>query len=388
MKIAVIRRECGLDSGGAEAYCANVAAGLGSMGHEVTVIADSISVDGPDFIRARLRGRGSIAKNISFFKSVENVMGQESFDISYGLSRVAPVDVLRISDPLHMAWLELGYEKGSRLRRLMPRHRMLLMLEKKAVMAARHFVVNSFLVKRQLRQYYKVPDSRIDVIYNGVDQERFKPALREKRWRIREELGIRPEDIVFMFAGSDLKRKGFAHLAKAFSRLYGNIGHGNGRRFYLVVAGTMGNAEYKDYFEADKLTERVRWLGYREDMENIYGISDLFILPTRYDPFANTTLEAMSCGIPVLTTVFNGASEIFRASIPWLVIEKNDSEHLASSMLKFVSMGKDEMKNIREQSFKIAEAYSWSRHLESLETVFKELVENGGRVGLPKVEKD
>ena len=387
MKIAVIRRECCLDSGGAEAYCANVASGLGNMGHDVTVIADSISVDGPDFIRARVKGRGSIAKNISFFKSVEYVMGQKSFDISYGLSRVAPVDVLRISDPLHMAWLELGYEKGFRLRRLMPRHRMLLMLEKKAVMAARHFVVNSFLVKKQLKQYYKVPDFKIDVLYNGVDKERFKPILEEKREGIREELGIGPEDIIFLFAGSDLKRKGFAHLAEAFSRLYGNIGHGNDRRYYLVVAGTMGNSECKDYFKDNGLSEQVKWLGYREDMENIYGISDLFILTTRYDPFANTTLEAMSCGIPVLTTVFNGASELYSASVPWLVIEKNNSEHLASSMLKFVSMGRDERKNLREQALKIAEAYSWSRHLKSLEKVFKELVESSGRVGIPKVEK-
>jgi len=371
VKLAIIRRECGFDSGGAEAYCANVSARLSEKGYDVTILADKGDVRGPDFRRAMVRGRGSIAKNISFFKSVEELLSKGDFDITYGLSRVAPVDVLRISDPLHAAWLDLGYSGRSWLRRIMPRHRMLLMLEKKAVNGASHIVVNSSLVKKHLMSYYDVSPERITVVYNGVDTARFRPVSPDIRSEMRKELGIGSDEIVLLFAGSDLRRKGFGPLAEAFCRLSADR-EGDGRSLLrLVVAGASGDRKYERFFMGHGLSEKVRWLGYRNDMENIYGISDMFVLPTRYDPFANTTVEAMSCGVPVVTTSLNGASEIYSGEFSWLVTGHGTCEDLFSAISAFLALPPEKRHALGHAVRKVAEEYSWNRHVDCLESLFR-----------------
>jgi len=65
----------------------------------------------------------------------------------------------------------------------------------------------------------------------------------------------------------------------------------------------------------------VRFEGHRADVEHCYAGADLFVLPTRYDPFANTCLEAMACGLPVLTTTANGAAELIRDGVNGCILE-------------------------------------------------------------------
>jgi glycosyltransferase involved in cell wall biosynthesis len=63
----------------------------------------------------------------------------------------------------------------------------------------------------------------------------------------------------------------------------------------------------------------VRFLGTQRNPERFLQSADVLVLPTRYDPFANTCLEAMACGIPALTTSANGAAEVLPE--PWLVCD-------------------------------------------------------------------
>ena len=69
----------------------------------------------------------------------------------------------------------------------------------------------------------------------------------------------------------------------------------------------------------------VRFEGLRADVERCYAGADLFVLPTLYDPFANTCLEAMACGLPVLTTAVNGATELMRDGRHGAVLEDTPS---------------------------------------------------------------
>ena len=57
-------------------------------------------------------------------------------------------------------------------------------------------------------------------------------------------------------------------------------------------------------------TGHVKFVGTTGDVERFYGASDFFVLPTQYDPSSNACFEAMACGLPVITTATNGASEV------------------------------------------------------------------------------
>ena len=362
MRIAVVRRECGLGLGGAEAYCANVCARLTEMGHNVTVVADKSLLQELLFSRAPVWGRGSILKNLSFFLNAGQVLKKGDFEVSYGLSRVVPVDVLRISDPLHAAWLDLGYRKSTKFRRLRPRHRLLLWMEAKAIKEAKVIVTNSQLVKNQVQYYYSISAEKVTVIYNGVNLKRFRPITQKDRILAKKTMGISDDATVFVFAGSDLRRKGLSQLLSALAQF-------REQPFILLVAGSMGNRDLKKRIEGMGLCQNVKWLGYVKDIERVYALADLFVLPTNYDPFANTTLEAMACGIPALTTRQNGAAEVVEQVAHWLVVESSCHRNITEALMAFTALSTQERRLLGERAHLVAQKFSWQRHVEELITV-------------------
>lgn len=357
-----MRRECGLGLGGAEAYCANVCTWLTKMDHNVTVVADKSLLPGLPFSSAPVWGRGSILKNLSFFLNARQVLKTGDFEVSYGLSRVAPVDVLRISDPLHAAWLDLGYRKSTKFRRLRPRHRLLLQMEAKAIREAKAIVTNSELVKNQVQHYYSTGAEKITIIYNGVDLKRFRPMTQKDRILEKKTIGISEDATVFVFAGSDLRRKGLSQLLSAFAKF-------REQPFILLVAGSMGNRDLKKRIEEMGLNQNVKWLGYVKDIERLYALADLFVLPTHYDPFANTTLEAMACGTPALTTRQNGAAEVVEQVAHWLVVERPCHGNITEALGAFIALPMQERRLLGEKARRITERFTWQRHIEELSTM-------------------
>lgn len=364
MRLAVIRRECGFGSGGAEAYCANICKWLSRLGHDVTVVADSSKVE-CSFLRAKVFGRGSILKNLSFFFSATKVLKKDGFDLTYGLSRVAPVDILRISDPLHAAWLELGYGGPSKLRRLRPRHKMLLWMEAKAIKEAGAIVAISGLVKRQLHQYYNVSPSKIHIVYNGVDSEVFYPMSSTERAVLRFDMGMPENDTILLFAGSDLRRKGLKHLIDG---LKGLCRHD----FTLLIAGSSGDRAIDAEINRAGFSRKVRWLGYIKDMRRLYGVSDLFILPTLYDTFANTVLESMACGTPALTTQSAGACELAGEVAGWLVPESASAHDIYKALKHFFGLSDGARASLGEKALAISREYSWENHVKILQDIFSQ----------------
>jgi len=372
LRIVLVRRECGMHYGGAEAYCLNIARILTSRGHKVTVVAREVASPGVRHLAVPVRGRGSILKNLSFYLGVKRLLARESYDLSYGLSRVAPVDVLRVSDPLHAAWLDLDRRQGSSVRKLSPRNRLLLWLEATSIQKARAIVANSQLVERQLQYYYGRFADKVTVVHNGVDLDRFRPMSASQRSDEREKFGLPRNALVFIFAGSNLRRKGFAVLLSTLAAFHHEP-------FFLLAAGSSGSAALEEKINRMALRERIRWLGYVAALEKIYGLADLFILPTLYDPFANTVLEALACGIPALTTRQNGAAEAAGQVAPWLVVAEPDPRLLLAAISRFASLAQEEKMALGRKAREIARTYTWARHTEKLTRVFQQLLASGRR---------
>ncbi len=134
---------------------------------------------------------------------------------------------------------------------------------------------------------------------------RFGPELRE---RSREELNLKPDQIALLFAGSGWERKGLLFAVEAAALC-------KDRQMRLLVAGR-GNARlYKTRRLRFWREEPVQFLGEVADMLRVYAAADIFILPTIYDPFSNACLEALACGLPVITTRSNGFSEIIENGV-------------------------------------------------------------------------
>ena len=312
LNIGFVRRGYS-QSGGAEAYLKRLARGVVEAGHAAQLITTEAWPQnewpvGP----IRPLQSGSVTE---FACDLEKIRPQLHCDVLMSLERVWSCDVYRAGDGVHRAWLarrrkfELPLERF--VRGLNNKHRDILQLEK-ALLANRgadRVIVNSQMVKTEIVDLYSYPADKIDIVRNGVPlgQFRFDPKLREES---RDQLKVKPDEIALLFAGSGWERKGLRFAIAAMALC-------NNRKMRLLVAGRGNQRYYK--------SKHVQFLGEIPDPARIYPAADIFILPTMYDPFSNACLEALACGLPVITTRSNGFSEIIEHGVHGSTVEFADN---------------------------------------------------------------
>jgi len=159
-------------------------------------------------------------------------------------------------------------------------------------------------------------------VYSGVDLDHFHPRLRaELRGAARAEIGCSPRDTLFLFVGSGFARKGLGAAIEA-------LRIANQRSYWLLVVGKDREAA-RFMAQAAPLGDRVRFLGARDDVRPLYAAADCLILPTRYDPFPNTVLEALAMALPAIVSTQCGAAEIIERGVNGWLCEPDDSATLA-----------------------------------------------------------
>lgn len=254
-----------------------------------------------------------------FADELEQIRLQLDCDVLLSLERVWSCDVYRAGDGVHRAWLarrrkfELPLKQFARA--LNRKHRDLLHLEESlfADRKAGRVIVASQMVKDEIVEFYGYPTDRIDIVHNGVplDKFRFDSELREKS---RKDLKLKPDQIALLFAGSGWERKGLLFAVQAMALC-------KNRKMRLLVAGRGNAALYTTKHLRFWREEPVRFLGEVADLLRVYAASDIFILPTIYDPFSNASLEALACGLPVITTRSNGFSEIIEHNVHGSIVD-------------------------------------------------------------------
>ncbi len=320
LSIGFVRRGYS-QTGGAEAYLKRLARGVVDAGQDAQLITtkDWPQTEWPFGALCRLRS-GSV---MGFANDLKQVQPQIRCDVLMSLERVWNCDVYRAGDGVHRAWLarrrkfEIPLERF--IRGLNRKHRGILQLEEAlfANRGAGRVIINSQMVKSEIVDLYGYPADNITLVRNGVPlgQFRFNPELREKS---RDELKVKPGEIALLFAGSGWERKGLRFAIAAMALCHN-------RKMRLLVAGRGNQRYYK--------SKRIQFLGQMPDLVRIYAAADIFILPTIYDPFSNACLEALACGIPVITTSSNGFSEIIADGVHGSIVDSaNDIEALRDAI--------------------------------------------------------
>ncbi len=334
MKIALIRQRY-TPFGGAERFVANAVQALQAEGASLTVVTrqwesggegESLICNPPYF--------GSLWRDWSFARCVCGTLQTHPFDLVQSHERIACCDIYRAGDGVHREWLKqrrrvLG-PFGKLGVALNPYHRYTLAAEKKLFQSTRlkAVICNSRMVKEEIQHYFGLAEEKLHVIYSGVDQEAFHPGLKAlHRSKIRTQYGI-PEDILlFLFVGSGFERKGLKTLLQAMAEL-------SPASHLMVVGKDKHLGRYQNFARTLGLAGRVHFASGQTDPKPFYGAADAFVLPTLYDPFPNTALEAFACGLPVVTSSKSGAAELVRAGENGFVCDALDQNGLASAMAK------------------------------------------------------
>src|SRR5262249_15263370 len=193
-------------------------------------------------------------------------------------------------------------------------------------------VVNSVMVRDHFLRYYGIGADDLHVVPSSIDPNRFADQDRPRRrleWRERWQIG--PAETVALFAAMNYRLKGLAPLLRAVQALTERPEYQSARHpFRLLVAGHPKIGRYQRLARRLGIADRVCFIGHCPEMRNAYFASDFLVHPTFYDPCSLVVLEALACGLPVITTRYNGASELLRPLQEGYVIDDpHDRRHLA-----------------------------------------------------------
>ena len=199
------------------------------------------------------------------------------------------------------------------------------------------------------------------MIRNGVPAR--SVTTPEERAAARGELGIPPEEKVALFVGTGWERKGLRFAISAVESL-------RDPSVKLLVAGKGSRKRHA--------SDSVRFLGGVMRMKSVYDAADLFLFPTLFDPFPLATLEALSAGLPVITTAANGVSEIMTPGVHGEVIgEASDAGALSSALGKWLGILNDPVRAnpARAACASLASEFTLGRNLRETLAVIRDVIE-------------
>jgi UDP-glucose:(heptosyl)LPS alpha-1,3-glucosyltransferase len=300
-----------------------------------------------------------------------------SCDLVVSFGRMICQDVLRSGGGSHRVFLQkLAAEGGSRRRlwqALSPYHWSLLALERRQFQPGHYkrILAVSAEVKRELLSTYAIPEDKITVIYNGVDDKRFHLGLRDEfRAPMRRQWHIPLDAPMVLFVGSGFRRKGLDRLLKAWQSP-------QLKDAYLVVVGDDAKRARYQALAEQRAQGKVIFVGRRHDIESYYGAADLLALPAVQEAFGNVVLEAAAAGLAAVVSPAVGAAEILEGRLmEGIVSRPEDAEEMASKLLSMLERGRD--RDLSAEARKLAERYSWTKHFSRLEAFLKETVTEDG----------
>lgn len=178
-----------------------------------------------------------------------------------------------------------------------------------------------------------LPPGKAPVLYNGVDTDRFRPdaAMRD---RARAELGLAAETRALLVPARLHENKNPLGVLKAF------LAASERANAVLLYAGAGPmEAVMREAIAAASAADRVRLLGRRDDMPELYNAADVVVLSSFKEGFSNAIVEALACGRPVIAADVGGNREaVDRAEVGW-IHEAGDTETLAKQMAEALAEG-------------------------------------------------
>ncbi len=274
---------------------------------------------------------GALWRDWGFARAVCRVIGDAKANLVESHERLLCCDVYRALDGVHAVRLAERRRGASALARLRlalsPYNRYVSRVERKLFASPwlQTVICNSSMVRDEIRDRFGVPESKLVVIYNAVDSDYFHPQLRTERSGFLRRHGIDDSAVVFLLAGSGFEHSGAGAAIEALAELPPPA--------HLVIAGRGRHAErYRDLARDLGVAGRVTIAPQETDPRSCYGAADAFVLPTLYDPTPESTLEAMACGLPVVTSTKSGAAELLLKHDAGLVCPAGDVAGLTAQL--------------------------------------------------------
>ena len=287
--------------GGLQRDCLKVARICASRGHHVTFFTRTWQGDQPPDLKIELfghRGFSNVSRNRAWVKQLATVLPQRDLDGVVGFNKLPGLDVYYGSDPCYVAKAERLFPAWHRW---LCRFRHFRELERSVFAAGRPAQI-LLLTPHEIplyQEFYGTERERFHVLPPGVTRHEYSEEQRlETRTRIRSEQGWGSDERLLLLVGSGFRVKGLDRAILALAALPAELQS----KTHLVVIGQNRTGEFATLARQQGIGERVHFLGGRLDVPDWMLAADLYFHPARSESAGMVLLEAMTAGLPVLTT--------------------------------------------------------------------------------------
>lgn len=381
MRIGLVLERFDPARGGREQWTYCFAGRLAALGHEVHVVARDFS----DATRSLPIARHAIHCDkwpMTFAEAAKSALEPLMLDIihdmgpgfhcdifhPHGGSLAAVAERKLLFLPSWLRWVK------RMANRLLPRHRMFQQLmDRQYADRGQILLALSRSSAEDFRRHHGIASERIRIVHNGVDTERFSPERCSlHREAMRKQLRIKPDEILALIVAHNFRLKGVATLLKATQRLAAQ-----GLPIRLAVVGGKRIDAWRRRAERMDLGRKVTFVGRVDDPLPYYAATDVYVHPTFYDSCSLVVLEAAACGLPIITSRYNGAAELFHhGGNVRLISDPADAEELAVAMRTLMDAAVRH--RIGAAARQIALAHTFSRNVDQLLELYREILRRRG----------
>lgn len=246
----------------------------------------------------------------------------------------------------------------------------------KGMLKADRLIVNSNFTKHEILKYLTYPAEKITVIHRGVDANVFKPMPRSGNFS--QKYGITAETKRILYIGNNDPRRNLLSLIEAFYKVKKRINNAK-----LFIAGEDILDRFPPMIRQDfnldnkiqqlNLQKDVVLLGYVEDgyLPQLYNEGDVFVFSSSYEGFGIPLLEAMACGVPVITSNTSSLPEVVGEA--GIMVNPNNVDDLTNAMQELLTNEKLR-EDLIKRGLERAKRFTWERAANQVLGVYKDLL--------------
>lgn len=341
-QVAILKSHLGA-GGGLEKYTRRLACAFAEMGCRTTLLTTEskkaplprLDNDLVNVVSLGTKKKFSLLSLLDFDRRCQEWLADHPVQHVFGMDRNRKQTHYRAGNGVHAAYLDQRRLSDSFMKRatfcINPLHRMILRYERIAFEhpSLRTLFANSHYVKQQILSYYATPPEKIEVVHNGVEWDELQNIFDEswqKTFAIRTQLGLSQSAFQLLFIGHGYRRKGLCQLLQGLALLKEKdiqlsvVGKDKELPFFQSLASKLG------------ISSKVFFFGPQSQIHPFYQMADCLAIPSLYDPFANVTIEGLAMGLFVISSKFNGGSEILNPGSGTIIESLLDPDSVCASL--------------------------------------------------------
>lgn len=363
MKRRVLQLVTDLDVGGAPLIVKQLAQGLSDSGYEVMVVG----LGGEGAVGDELRGRSiethflnaSGVCDVRIFAKLARLIGRFGPDILHShlvhanvVGRIVGglMGVGGIIATIHTA------EQGKQWH---------LTAENLTCRLSDITVCVSPSVRQHTQRYSQVPSEKLRVIANGINYHRFAHADPADP----AELGLAPDKTTLIFVGRLDAVKNIDMLLRVVERL------GDRHNLQCLIVGQGPQHQHLEKLSQQLgIADRVRFIGLRGDVERLLKAADIMIMPSRWEGFGMSALEAMASGVPVVASRTPGLADLIEHEQTGLLVDANNLEGFCQTVEKLI-VDKDLARRLSQNAQKYAKDFTIQKMVNSYIRLYEKVID-------------